>query len=161
MAFHSLGLGSVFSPMHIPVLLCGLICGGFYGGFCGIAGPVLSSLISGMPTATALAFMVPELLTYGIAAGLFLRLIRTGKPHLDLYIALVGAMVLGRIMGGIARAIFVHFMASGQTFTITMWATSYFATALPGIIAHLIIIPVLVTTLVKARVIPDRQLKTV
>jgi len=27
-AFHSVGLGSILSPMHVPVLLCGLICGG-------------------------------------------------------------------------------------------------------------------------------------
>ena len=27
-AFHAVGLGKVFSPIHIPVLLCGLICGG-------------------------------------------------------------------------------------------------------------------------------------
>ena len=26
-AFHLLMLGTAFSPMHLPVLLCGLICG--------------------------------------------------------------------------------------------------------------------------------------
>ena len=36
-ALHSFALGSILSPMHIPVLLCGLVCGGFYGAFCGIA----------------------------------------------------------------------------------------------------------------------------
>ena len=47
-ALHSFGLGSILSPMHIPVLLCGLVCGGFYGAFCGIAGPIVSSILSGM-----------------------------------------------------------------------------------------------------------------
>ena len=41
-----------------------------------------------------------------------------------------------------------------------MWATSYFVTALPGILAHLILIPLLVITLTKARIIPTRQMKT-
>ena len=26
MAFHALGSGTVFLPMHVPVLLCGLVC---------------------------------------------------------------------------------------------------------------------------------------
>ena len=159
-AFHTLGLGSVLSPMHIPVLLCGLICGGFYGAVCGIAGPVLSSVLSGMPPATALFFMLRELFVYGQSTGLLMKLVRTGKLQLDLYVSLIGAMVLGRIAGGIARALFVHYMAAGEVFTITMWATSYFVTALPGILAHLILIPLLVITLTKARIIPTRQMKT-
>ena len=45
MAFHAIpNGGSIFSPMHIPVLLCGLICGPLFGLLCGIAGPCLSSL---------------------------------------------------------------------------------------------------------------------
>lgn len=160
MSFHALGLGSVLSPMHIPVLLCGLICGGFYGAVCGIAGPVLSSILSGMPSATALLFMLPELFVYGLSTGLLIKLVRTGKFHLDLYIALISAMLLGRIAGGIARALFVHFMAAGEVFTITMWATSYFVTALPGILTHLILIPLLVITLIKARIIPARHNKS-
>ena len=35
MLFHSLGGGTVFLPMHIPVLLCGLLCGVPYGAACG------------------------------------------------------------------------------------------------------------------------------
>ena len=35
-AFHAFpNGGSVFSPMHIPALLCGLICGARYGLLCG------------------------------------------------------------------------------------------------------------------------------
>ena len=26
-AFHMIGAGTVFLPMHIPVLICGLVCG--------------------------------------------------------------------------------------------------------------------------------------
>ncbi|MEG2259926.1 MAG: ECF transporter S component, partial [Oscillospiraceae bacterium] len=35
-AFHAIpNAGSIFLPMHIPVLLCGLICGPIYGLVCG------------------------------------------------------------------------------------------------------------------------------
>ena len=45
-AFHSVAnAGSIFLPMHIPVLLCGLICGWPYGLACGVIRPLLSSVM--------------------------------------------------------------------------------------------------------------------
>jgi len=156
MALHSLGLGSVLSPMHIPVLLCGLVCGGFYGLFCGIAGPVLSSVLSGMPPAAMLVTMIPELMIYGLFTGLMMKWVRSGKLLPDVYISLLVAMVLGRIAGGIAKALFIAVMATGDAFSIGIWATSYFVGTLPGIVAHLIVLPLLITVLTKTKVIPAR-----
>ena len=152
--FHATGLGSAFSPMHIPVLLCGLVCGSGYGIFCGIAGPVLSSVLSGMPTVTQLIYFVPELMIYGFVTGLMMKLVRTKKLMVDLYISLAIAMLAGRIVGGMAEALF--YLGSGQAFTLAAVAAGYFVTTSPGIICHLIVIPVLVTTLMKARLIPNR-----
>ncbi len=153
-AFHSFGLGTTLSPIHIPVLLCGMLCGGWYGLFCGIAGPVLSSLITSMPPAAGLVSMVPELAVYGLVTGLCMHFIRTKHSIADIYLSLVIAMVAGRIVGGIAKALF--YMGNGQALTLAAWATSYFVATLPGIIAHLIIIPILVFTLERAKVIPAR-----
>ena len=152
--FHATGLGSAFSPMHIPVLLCGLVCGSSYGIFCGIAGPVLSSVLSGMPTVTQLIYFIPELFVYGLVTGLMMKLVRTKKLIVDLYISLAIAMLAGRVIGGIAEALF--YLGSGQAFTLAAVAAGYFVTTLPGIICHLIVIPILVTTLMKARLIPNR-----
>ena len=112
LAFHPLVMGTALSPMHIPVLLCGLLCGWPYGAFCGVVGPLLSSLLSGMPPAAMLLYMIPELCVYGLFSGLLLKWFRTGHAYADLYLALVPAMLLGRIAGGIARAIF--YLPSGQ-----------------------------------------------
>lgn len=152
--FHSIGLGTAFSPIHIPVLLCGIVCGGSYGLICGLVGPILSSVITGMPGAAMLVSMVPELIAYGLAAGLIMGFVHTGKLYADLYLSLGTAMILGRVIGGIAKALF--YMGTGEAFTLTLWASSYFITTLPGIICHLILIPVLVVMLMKARVIPKR-----
>ena len=152
--FHATGLGSAFSPMHIPVLLCGLACGSGYGIFCGIAGPVLSSVLSGMPTVTQLIYFVPELTVYGFVTGLMMKLVHTKKLMIDLYISLAAAMLAGRVIGGIAEALF--YLGSGQAFTLAAVAAGYFVTTIPGIICHLIVIPILVTTLMKARLIPNR-----
>lgn len=157
LAFHAIGAGSVLSPMHIPVLLCGIICGSGYGLFCGIAGPVLSSVLSGMPTATQLIYFVPELVIYGFVTGLMMKLVHTKRLFPDILIALVTAMLVGRIAGGVAKALF--YLGSGQTFTVAAIAAGYFVSTLPGIICHLIVIPILVTTLMKARLIPSRYPK--
>lgn len=152
-AFHAVGLGSALSPMHIPVLLCGLVCGGFYGLLCGVLGPLLSSVLTGMPPAAALVGMLPELAVYGLASGFILNHIRTGKLTADLYIALAGAMLLGRIAGGISNALF--FTGEGG-YSLALWASSYLIGAVPGIICHLILVPILVVILMKARLIPSR-----
>lgn len=93
MAFHAIPEGgSLFSPMHIPVLLCGLCCGPLWGLCCGIIGPLLSSAITGMPMAAYLPPMLVELAVYGLCCGLGMRLIRTKS----LYAALSKAGLVKR-----------------------------------------------------------------
>jgi len=153
LAFHAIpNGGSVFCPMHIPVLLCGLICGWQYGLLCGIAGPVLSSLMTGMPPAAILPAMTVELAVYGLVTGLLMKLIFTKKTYLDLYISLVAAMLLGRIISGAAKALI---FAKGSI-SLSVWAASSFVTSFPGIIIQLVLIPSLVYAMMRAHLIPQR-----
>ena len=103
-----------------------------------------------MPPAAVLPAMLVELAVYGIVAGLCMSLIRTRKLYADLYISLVAAMLAGRIIAGIARALI---FAPG-TMTMAAWATSYFVTSLPGIVIQLALLPSIVFALEKARLIP-------
>ncbi len=153
MAFHSIqNAGSILSPMHIPVLLCGLICGPAFGLLSGLVGPLLSSLFTGMPPMAYLPPMIIELAVYGLVAGLMISLIRTKKLYVDLYLCLVIAMIAGRIVAGIAMAlIFVP-----GSYSMAVWAASYFITAWPGIVIQLALIPTIVFALMKARIIPER-----
>jgi thiamine transporter ThiT len=154
-ALHGVALGSALSPMHIPVLLCGLACGGGYGVLCGLLGPILSHVLSGMPPVPMLVRMIPELMTYGLAAGLFKGRFHSGKSVIDLYASLILAMLLGRIVGGVATAIF--FLVTADTYSVKLWVTGYFVEALPGIVAHLLVVPALYRTLRNAGVIPVRK----
>lgn len=157
MAFHAVqNAGSIFLPMHIPVLLCGLICGWPFSLICGVVGPLVSSLITSMPPMAMLPFMMLELGVYALVAGLVFRFIKTGKIYADLYISLVAAMVVGRIISGIARAI--TFTGDGA-YSIAMWGTAYFVTGLPGIIIQLVLIPTIVFALMKAKLIPEKYPK--
>ena len=152
MAFHVIpNAGSVMLPMHIPVLLCGLVCGWQYGLLCGLLGPLVSSVLTGMPPAAVLPGMMVECGMYGCVGGLMMERIRTGSLYADLYISLPTAMLAGRILSGIAKALI---LAPGTSFTA--WATASFVTALPGISIQLILIPSLIVALTRAGLIPSR-----
>ena len=153
MAFHAIPrAGSIILPMHIPVLLCGLIVGWRFGLLAGLAGPFLSHLIMGMPPAPVLPGMLVELGIYGLVTGLLMLFVNTKKIYLDLYICLIGAMLIGRIAAGITQALI---FASGN-YSLAIWATSYFATSLPGLVIQLAFLPSVVLALESSGLIPRK-----
>ena len=145
-------IGKMLLPMHIPVLLCGMVCGAPYGAVCGLLGPMLSSVLTGMPTAALMPAMMVECAAYGLTTGLMLRLVRTGKTYADLYLSLVAAMLVGRLVSGVTKALF--FMA-GQ-YTMQAWIAASFVTALPGIVLQFAVVPSIVYYLMRAGLIPQR-----
>ncbi len=155
-AFHAVpNAGAIYLPMHIPVLLCGLICGWSYGLLCGLAGPALSALLTGMPPAAVLPGMLVECGVYGLAAGLLMQLVRTKHLYADLYISLAAAMLLGRVVSGIAKAL----IFSAGSYSMVSWVAGSFVTALPGIVIQLALLPSIVYALMRARLIPQRYPK--
>ncbi len=159
LVLHPFGLGQVLSPMHLPVLLCGLLCGWGYGAICGVLGPVLSNLLSGMPPANALLSMIPELCVYGLVCGLMMKLLRSRHIYLDLYASMISAMLLGRVMGGVAKYLLYLSGTTTDGISLTAWTSAYFVGTLPGIIVQLLLIPTLVFVLMKARLVPERYPK--
>lgn len=154
MAVHSIpNAGTLLSPMHLPVLLCGLVCGWPYGLACGLIGPLLSSLVSGMPPMGPVLYgMIIELAVYGLVTGLLMQLVHTGKVTADLYISLISAMLAGRVAGGLAKA----FIFSAGSYSFKAWATAYFVSSLPGIVIQLLLLPALYLALQRARLVPAR-----
>jgi riboflavin transporter FmnP len=153
LAFHSVPqFGIILLPMHIPVLLAGLICGWKYGFAAGAVAPALSSAITGMPPAGIVPAMTIELAVYGFVAGLVLEFVRTKRASFDLYIALVTAILAGRVVAGVAN--FIYF--SVGEYSLAAWTSLYFTTALPGLVIQLAFIPSVVMALERERVIPPR-----
>ena len=143
-------VGSMLCPMHIPVLLAGFLCGPVWALVVGAVAPMLRYLLFSMPpplpTGLAMTF---ELLVYGLMSGLLYRLLPK-KPR-SVYIALIGAMLAGRVVWGFAST--VIYGAMGKSFTWAVFFAGAFANAVPGIIVHIILIPVLVFALQKAHII--------
>ena len=134
-------LGGVFLPMHIPVLLCGFLCGWKYGAACGAIVPLLSSVVTGMPVLWPQGVsMIFELAAYGLVTGLLYRTLGKG-----LYPSLIAAMIAGRLVSGVAKALF--FGMAGKPFGMAAFLSGAFTTAIPGIILQLVFIPAVMVAL--------------
>ena len=137
-------IGAMLCPLHIPVLLCGFICGGPWGLIVGFIAPLLRSFILGMPplfpTAVCMAF---ELAAYGAVAGLMHKFLPKKKPFI--YVSLLAAMIVGRLVWG--TAMYICLGVTGGAFTLTAFIAGAFTNAIPGIIVQIVLIPVLVMAL--------------
>ena len=141
-------IGKSLCPMHIPALLCGFLCGWPWGLAVGFIAPLLRSVTFGMPAmfpdAVVMAF---ELAAYGAVAGLLYRLLPKKLKIGRIYITLMAAMIVGRIIYGI-----LYLCLSGLGFISTevTWVffwTKAFVNPFPGIVLQLVLIPALVAAL--------------
>ena len=142
-------IGSALSPMHIPVLLAGFLCGPWWAMAVGFVAPMLRHVWMGMPpliTAIAMSF---ELAGYGLFSGLLYRLLP--KKTVNIYVSLIGAMILGRIIWGIAMVVISG--VTGSAFTWSAFMAGALLNAIPGIILHIVLIPILVMALKRAKVL--------
>lgn len=138
-------IGNLLLPMHLPVFLCGLICGWKYGAIVGLLLPLLRSFMFGMPLLfpNAIAMSV-ELAVYGFVSGLIYGMLKR-RNILSTYIAMLPAMLLGRIAWGIIQLILLGI--ENNKFTWQMFIAGAFLNAVPGIILQLVIIPAVMSAL--------------
>ena len=141
-------IGNMLCPMHFPVLLAGFVLGGPWGLALGLIAPLLRSVLFGMPPMYPIAIsMAFELATYGLVSGLVWHRVKHTLPMM--YAALVSAMVAGRLVWGAVR--FVLAGLSGTAFPFSAFLSGALLTAVPGIIAQLILIPLILSALQKAK----------
>lgn len=141
--------GSMLLPMHLPVLICGFVCGYQYGLLVGFIAPLLRYMLFGMPPILPVGIpMAFELAAYGCITGLF----GANKDKLSsMYVALIAAMVGGRVVWALVRLVLLG--VNGTPFTLSIFLASAFTNAIPGIVIQLILVPVLVNALRKAKLI--------
>lgn len=146
--FHAIGGGgSVFLPMHIPVLIAGFFLSMPYVFVIGVLTPVLSSLLTGMPPIfPTLPFMIFELTTYGVMVSLLYR-----KYKMNVYISLIASMVCGRIVAGGVAWVLATFFAAKLPNPI-VFISGAVTTGIPGIIIQLIFIPTLIMAMNKNKI---------
>lgn len=139
-------IGNALCPMHIPVLLCGFICGPVYGLVIGFIAPLLRFLIFSMPPIMPIGISMSfELAVYGLMAGIMYNCLPKKKPYI--YVSLITAMLTGRVVWGIARA--VLYGMGKAPFGFQAFVAGAFTNAIPGIIIQIILIPILIMTFEK------------
>ena len=107
-----------------------------------------------MPPAAMLPAMMVECAAYGCVTGLMMRFVRTGKNLADLYISMITAMIVGRMLAGLAKAYI--FSPGTPPFA---WVTTSLLAGIPGSVIQLILIPLVVFSLTKAKLLPRRYAK--
>jgi LytS/YehU family sensor histidine kinase len=137
--FHLMGLGSMFLPMFLPILLSGFFLNPFYAGLVGLIGPIVSSLLTGMPPLLPVTpILCIEGFTLGLVSAIFYRM-KKFSPWLCVLIALLVERII------LILVIFLVIPLFGlppQVFSIGILVTS-----MPGIILNLILVPLLVKLL--------------
>ncbi len=145
-------IGSMLLPMHLPVLIAGFVLGAPYAGLIGFVAPFLRFLLFGMPPLFPVgAAMAVEMCVYGVSAGFFYKAFP--KKNAFVYVSLVLSMILGRIAWGACQYVFL--MINGSALTMSAFLAGAFVNAWPGIILQLVLVPVVVIALKKAKLIKD------
>lgn len=141
------------SPMHIPALLCGLACGPWCGLAVGFIAPLLRSLIFSMPPMATAIPMAFELAAYGLIAGLLFKALKKMNFWPRTYISMIAAMLIGRCIGGAAKAVVMGIDGVGYSFGA--FVSAYFVGTSVGMVLHLIIVPLVLFALYKAHLLPE------
>lgn len=133
------GGGQMLLPMHLPVFLSGLLVGPIYGAVIGAIAPALSYLLTGMPPMfnATMPRMIFELAAYGFFSGVLYQVTRK-----NVYISLLGSMIAGRIVLGLAAWVAVRafgFELSPGTVIVASVASGW-----PGLITQMFFVPLVV-----------------
>ena len=95
--------------------------------------------------------MMVECAVYGLTTGLMMHFVRTKYLVADLYISMITAMIMGRTVAGLAKALI--FTPGAAPFA---WVTTSLVAGIPGIVIQLIVMPTVIFALTKAHLIPPR-----
>lgn len=122
--------------MHLPIILVGLLAGPYAGAVAGLLGPLASFALSGMPGAAMLPFMMLELCSYGLAAGL----LRNVKMLTIAKVLLI--QIAGRAVRAAAVLIAVYALGNDSIHVASIWmsiGTGIFGLALQWALLPLIV----------------------
>lgn len=141
--FHLLGawlgvggkLGQIFLPMYIPILIIGFYRGPASGAIAGLLAPIISFLLTEMPSFELLPFITLELIATGALAGVFTKL------KMPVILRILSVQVLAKLVRLTAFAISLY-MANGAVSVAVL--LSGILTSMPGVALQLVLLTVLI-----------------
>ncbi|AWI05913.1 ECF transporter S component [Clostridium drakei] len=136
--------GSIFLPMHIPILIGAFVLEPYYALCVGVLTPLLSHVFTGVPPFPFVYIMIFELASYGLFISIFYN-----KFKMSVYSSLISGMILGRLVNIIGTFVLLHIIMS-KPFKLSVVASGLFIKGLPGIVIQIILIPIIVYALQKS-----------
>jgi len=149
MIFHSVGLGAMFLPMFLPVMLAGFIIEFPFVAIVGLSAPWISALATGMPPLfpTALVMCAEGSVGVAVIAYLFQRL------KLHYWLCLIAGVLAERLMLVVMMLLIVPlFQLPAKAFSFAALIYS-----LPGVALQLIFIPFLLKGLWRLKFLEQKS----
>ncbi len=141
--FHAVGLGRVFLPMHLPILVAGFFVSPIVAAATGFITPWASCFLTGMPPLPMAVLMSLELPILGVTASLLYRVLK-----LNVWFSTIGAIVL-RILWDIALLATV--VAPLLQLPPGAFGVAAVLAGAPGIVLQLVATPAIVLALKRAK----------
>lgn len=143
MLFHLVGLGKMFLPMFLPILMAGFLIKFPTATLVGLLGPWISALVTGMPPLfpTAISMSVEGSVTSGLASYLY------HNKRLPLWLCIISPVIAQRA----ARIVMLLLIL--PLFGLPAKALSFadFVYTFPGVLLQLIFVPLVLKMLWKTK----------
>lgn len=136
-------VGAAFLPMHLPVLLAAFLAGPAVGLAVGALSPVVSFLLTGMPSAALLPFMALELAAYGLFGGML------AKTKLNGFVKLLLTQLSGRAVRAAAVLVSVFLLGNSAVGADTI--LSMITAGIYGILIQWAVVPLVLAKTEKLR----------
>lgn len=146
--FHLIGVGSMFLPMFLPIVLSGFLIEFPTAMVVGFLAPWISSFATGMPPLfpTALLMSVEGIVAAGTAAYLY------HNRRLSFWICLIAAIFAERIVLVLMIILIVPLI----NLPPTMFSIGVIIYSIPGVILQLVLIPIILKILWKLKIIEQK-----
>jgi hypothetical protein len=147
--FHLVGLGKMFLPMFLPILLAGFIIEFPVAMIVGFLGPWISALATGMPPLfpTAVSMSIEGVVTAGLASYLY------HNKRVPFWIGLIIAVITQRL----ARVAMLLLILPLFGLPAKALSLADFAYSLPGVLLQLILTPIILFMLWKSKIIERKS----
>lgn len=136
--FHIFGpsAGKMFLPMFIPIFLAALILPWTYAALISVIVPILSSVLTGMPSIPMVYFMTIELFAYATAANLL-------RQKFNIYINIILSLFIGRTTYVLPILYAANILNMNLMFASKQAIIAGIMTSIPGMVLQLLLIPFL------------------
>ena len=128
-------LGQMFLPMYIPVLIIGFYRGPIPAAIVGLAAPLVSFALTGMPAVGVLPYITVELVATGVLAGVF------AKVKIPAILRVLSVQAAAKAVRVLVHTVALAVMTGGVKASVLF---AGIAVSIPGLLLQLVLVSYLI-----------------